>query len=314
MSFASPPFLLALLAVPLAAVALRLRARSTPRHSLRFPGVAILAQVMDPTPRWRRLAPAALFLAALATLAVALARPQASVAVPRERASVVLVTDVSRSMRADDVEPSRLDAAREAGQGFLAKVPDGLPVGSVTFSDETEIVESPTEDHDEARAVLDGLVADGGTATGDGLAAALTLVQGEGGDGESPPAAIVLLSDGQSTVGRDPEEVAREAGRLGVPIYTVALGTETAVIRGPDGSALPVPPDPEALRDVARASGGQAFEAEDAGQLDRVYERLGSRIGTREETREITAGFAGVGAALLLAAAVLSLRWSGRLP
>ena len=314
MSFASPPFLLSLLVVPLAALALHLRSGRRPRHALRFPGVATLAQVIAPTPRWRRLGPTALFLAALAVLTVALARPQTTVAVPRERASVVLVTDVSRSMRADDVKPSRLAAAREAGLAFLDQVPDELPVGSVTFSDETEIVESPTEDHDEARAVLDGLVADGGTASGDGLAAALSLVRGGERDGEPPPAAIVLLSDGESTVGRDPEEVAREAGRRGVPIYTVALGTETAVVRGPDGSALPVPPDPEALRDVARASGGRAFEAEDADELDSVYERLGSRLGTREQTREITAGFAGAGAALLLAAAALSLRWSGRLP
>ncbi len=319
MSFASPALLAALLLVPVAMLLLHRGGRRAPRHAIRFTGVATLAAVMAPEPRRRRLVPSALFLLALTALALALARPHATVAVPVERASVVLVTDVSLSMIADDIEPSRLGAAARAGQRFLDQVPDGLRVGSVTFSGEAQTVDSPSTDHDAARNVLDSLVADGGTATGDGLAAALDLLADEEATGDSAPrarapAAIVLLSDGKATLGRDPLEVAREAGRLDVPVYTVALGTATEVIEAPDGSLIPVPPDPEALRDIARASGGRAFEADESGELDAVYERLGSQLGTRDAEREITAGFAGAGALALLLAAGLSLRWSGRLP
>ncbi len=311
MSFSSPALLAALLVVPLAMLLVRRAGRRAPRHAIRFTGVATLAAVMAPEPRRRRLIPPALFLAALAALALALARPHTTVAVPVERASVVLVTDVSLSMIADDIQPSRLGAAARAGQRFLDQVPDELRVGSVTFSDKAQTVDSPSTDHDAARNVLDSLVADGGTATGDGLAAALDLLKG---GQQRAPAAIVLLSDGESTLGIDPQEVAREAGRLEVPVYTVALGTTTEVIEAPDGSLIPVPPDPEALRDIARVSGGRAFEADEPAELDAVYERLGSQLGTREERREITAGFAGVGALALLLAAGTSLRWAGRLP
>jgi Ca-activated chloride channel family protein len=311
-TFASPGLLAALAAVPLAAVAYYLLGQRARRHAVRFPGVPTLAAIVPAVPAWRRHLPAALFLLALAALIVALSRPQTTVAVPVERASVVLVTDVSRSMLADDVEPSRLDAARDAGERFLDQVPDALRIGSVTYADRPQIVESPSSDHDEARAVLDGLVADGGTATGDALQAALDTLDEQGA--RRPPAAIVLLSDGQSTLGSDPVAVARTAGRQRVPIYTIALGTSSAVVHGPRGELIPVPPDPEALRRIAEVSGGEAFRAQDDAQLDSVYERLGSQLGTEEEKREVTAGFAAGGAVLLLLAAGFSLRWTGRLP
>ena len=312
MSFATPGLLAVLAAVPLAFVAYRLLSGRATRNVVRYPGVATLAALVPAVPAWRRHLPAALFLLALTALIVALARPQTTVAVPVERASVVLVTDVSRSMLADDVEPSRLDAARDAGERFLDQVPDELRIGSVTYADRPQIVESPTSDHDNAREVLDGLVADGGTATGDALHAALDTLDEE--RGRRPPAAIVLLSDGASTLGTDPISAAREAGRQRVPIYTIALGTSAAVVNGPRGELIPVPPDPEALRRVAEVSGGEAFRAQDDEQLDSVYERLGSQLGTKDEKREITAGFAAGAAALLLLAAALSLRWTGRLP
>lgn len=312
MSFAAPGLLAALAAVPLAFVAYRLLSGRATRNLVRYPGVPTLAALVPAVPVWRRHLPPALLLLALTALMIALARPQATVAVPVERASVVLVTDVSRSMRADDVEPSRLDAARDAGERFLDQVPDELRIGSVTYADRPQIVESPSSDHDDARAVLDGLVADGGTATGDALQAALDTLDEE--RGRRPPAAIVLLSDGASTRGTDPIDAAREAARRRVPIYTIALGTSSAVISGPRGELIPVAPDPEALHRVAEVSGGQAFRAQDDAQLDSVYERLGSQLGTKEEKREITAGFAGGAVVLLLLAAALSLRWAGRLP
>jgi Ca-activated chloride channel family protein len=310
-SFASPAFLLTLLLVPLAALAYVL-ARRRRRYAVRFPGVATVASIAPRSSQWRRRVPLALFLAALAALALASARPNTTVAVPREEATIVLVTDVSRSMLADDVTPSRLDAARESARRFVDELPDGIRIGVVAFAEAPHTIEAPTDDRDQVLATIDSLAADGGTATGDGLAAGLQMVDG---DGEPKnPAAIVLLSDGKATTGRDPLGVARAARKLRIPVNTVALGSEGAVITGPDGSLIPVPPDPETMRAIARISGGRAFEAENADELSGVYQSLGSRVATREEKREITAAFAAGGMVLLLAAAAFALRGSARLP
>ena len=311
MSFQAPIFLLGLAVVPLALVALALARRRPARYVVRFPALPTLARVVPRGARRRRLVPPALLCLALAGLALALARPETTVAVPVEQASVVLVTDTSGSMDATDVAPSRLAAAKLAAERFLDRVPDELRVGLVAYSDAPHVVLRPSEDRAAVRAAIDRLDADGGTATGDALAGAL---QALGGRGEKrPPAAVVLLSDGATTVGRDPAETAREAATAGVPVYTVALGTPGGQIEA-NGRVLPVPPDPEALAEVARLSGGAAFAAEDAGALDEVYERLGSEIGTREERREISAGFAAAGLLLLAGAMATSLRWRGRLP
>jgi Ca-activated chloride channel family protein len=171
---------------------------------------------------------------------------------------------------------------------------------------------APSHDREAVRAHLASLRADGGTAAGDGLAEALRLLESE--DERRPPAAVVLLSDGKTTTGRDPVDVARQARAANVPIYTVALGTAGGTITDSSGSILPVPPDPETMAEIAAASRGESFDVEDAEQLDAVYERLGSQIATRPEQREITAGFAAGGIALLVAAAALSLRAGSRLP
>jgi len=311
MSFQAPIFLLGLAVVPLALAALALARRRPARYVVRFPAMATLASVVTRGARWRRLVPPALLCLALAGLALALARPETTVAVPVEQASVVLVTDTSGSMNATDVAPSRLAAAKAAGERFLDRVPEELRVGLVAYSDAPHTVLRPTDDRDQVRAAVDRLAADGGTATGDALASALQAL-GERGE-ESPPAAVMLLSDGATTTGRDPAEVARRAATAGVPVYTVALGTSSGQIEA-NGQVLSVPPDPEALDEVAQLSGGAAFAAEDAGALDQVYERLGSQIGTREERREISAGFAAAGLLLLGGAIASSLRWRGRLP
>jgi Ca-activated chloride channel homolog len=311
-SFASPAFLVALALVPLVlAVQILLRRRAR-RYAVRYPAVATLAPLLPQASAWRRRVPLALFLASLAVLTVALARPHRTVAVPREQASIVLVTDVSRSMLADDVDPNRMEAARSAAQRFLEEVPAEALVGAVAFSTDPHTIEEPTDDHDEIKALVDGLSADGGTAAGDALAAALEMVDGP--DEDRPPAAILLLSDGKTTTGRDPIPVARRARRLGVPIHTVALGTRGAVITTPDGSLLPVPPDPETMRRIAALSGGRAFEVDDAGELGGLYEDLGSRVATETEEREITVAFAAGGILLLVAAAALGVRATARLP
>jgi Ca-activated chloride channel family protein len=327
MSFGAPILLAALVAVPVALVAYALSRRRTRRYAVRFTGTPTLAALVDPVPVWRRHLPAALFALALAALILALARPHASVAVPVEQASVLLVTDVSGSMRATDVEPSRLDAAKSAALGFLDELPAEVQVGAIAFSQFPHTLERPGEDRAAVRELIEGLQADGGTATGEALARGLELLGPRGADPggagrpepgrrgprDRPPAAILLLSDGETTTGRDPVPVAREAGRLRVPVYTVALGTGAGVISTPSGT-LPVPPDPETMRRIARLSGGRAFTAEDAGSLDAVYERLGSELATKRERREITAAFAAGGLLLMLSAAGASLRSVGRLP
>jgi Ca-activated chloride channel homolog len=319
LSFASPLLLLSLLALPaLAAVYLWSRRRPG-RYAVRFPGTPVLAGVVAAVPRWRRHVPAAVAALALTVLALALARPHATVAVPVERASVVLVTDVSRSMRANDVDPTRLDAARSAAEAFLESVPDELRVGAVAFSSTPHSVVAPTHEHEQIRLHLESLNADGSTATGDGLAAALELLRSEeaedgGAERRRPPAAIVMLSDGKKTTGRDPLPVAREARRERVPIHTVSLGTEGALIRSSSGALLPVPPDPETMARIAEISGGKSFDVAESGELGSIYEELGSQLATRPEKREITAGFAAGGLVLLLSAAALSLRSAGRLP
>jgi Ca-activated chloride channel homolog len=311
-SFASPLLLLTLLVVPLALIAYRYARGRRRRYAVRFPGVATLASLAPKASQWRRRAPLALFLMALAALALASARPQATVEVPREQATIVLVTDVSRSMLADDVTPSRLDAAREAAQRFVDQLPKGIRVGVVAFAEAPHTIQPPTDDRSKVRATIDSLAADGGTATGDGLAAGLQMVDGKGE--QKTPAAIVLLSDGKATTGRDPIAIARQAKKLRIPVNTVALGSAGAVITAPDGSLIPVPPDPETMKAIAHASGGRAFAADNADELSGVYQSLGSRVATRKEQREITAAFAAGGILLLAAAAAFSLRTTTRLP
>jgi Ca-activated chloride channel family protein len=311
-SFASPGFLAALALVPLALIAHSASRRRARRYAVRYPGVATLAPLLPHVSSWRRLVPLTLFLASLAMIALALARPHATVAVPKEQASIVLVMDVSRSMLAEDVDPNRLEAARSAAQRFLEEVPEEARVGAVAFSTDPHTIEPPSDDRGRVEDLVDALSADGGTAAGDALAVAVGLLDGPAED--RPPAAILLLSDGETTTGRDPLPVARRAGRLGIPVHTVALGTRTATITTPDGTLIPVPPDPEAMRRIAKLSGGRAFQVDDADELGGLYEDLGSRVATEEELREITGAFAAGGIVLLMAAAALGTRATARLP
>jgi Ca-activated chloride channel family protein len=313
-SFASPGWLAALALIPLGFLLYALARRRRRRWAVRFPAVATVAAVAPRPSAWRRRVPAALLALAVVALVGALARPQSTVAVPVERATIILITDGSRSMQAIDVEPSRIAAAKAAARSFLDRVPERLRIGFVGYSQTPTIVQRPTTEHGQVRAALESLVADGGTATGEAIDAALNVLNERGQRGRAP-AAIVLLSDGKSTDGRDPVEIAWRAGRMKVPIYTVALGTEDGVVPGgPYGQPLPVPPDPETMRRIARVSGGQAYEIDQGDALERVYETLGSRLGTRDVKREVSASFALGGLLLLGAAAVLAVRWRSRLP
>jgi Ca-activated chloride channel homolog len=315
-SFASPTWLLALALVPLVLLAYLASRRNAKRYAVRFTAVPALKVAAGAVPAWRRHLPAALALAALAALVFAMAKPQTTVAVPIERASIMLVTDHSRSMLATDVQPDRLAAAQRAARTFLDQLPEPVRVGAVAFSDSPDAVQAPSNDHDGARRIVDGQVADGATATGDALQVAIDALRRDRQNGKRPPSAIVLLSDGKTTVGPDPVAIARTAGQLKIRIYTVALGTRDATVPNPNpfGTPLSVAPDPDTLRKISEVSGGRAFTAEDDDELSSIYKTLGSQLGTRQEKKEITASFAIGGFVLLLGAAAASVRWAGRLP
>ena len=318
MSFAQPIFLLALLLVPLAIVAYVRHERTRRAAAAAFAAPAVQASVVPSRPGWRRHVPLAAYALALTVLILALAKPQTTVAVPVERASIMLTTDFSGSMQATDVPPTRLAAARAAANRFLDEVPDAVRVGLVAFNQSARLLESPTVDRGAVRNAIDALRPSGGTATGEALAVAIgALAQQKDSDGTRVPSAIILLSDGASVRGRPPQELARRAKDLKIPIYTVTLGTPRGTIQvtRSDGTVetRPVPPDPRESREVAEISGGRAYTADTAQNLSDVYKALGSRIGYRDEKREVTAAFSGGALALLAGGALLSLAWFRRL-
>jgi Ca-activated chloride channel family protein len=318
-SFGAPAALFGLLGVPVL-VALYVASRrlgSADERGLASP--LLLDSVLPRRPRWRRHVPLAVMLLALAALVVAAARPQRSVAVVVERATIVLATDVSGSMLATDIAPNRLAAAQRAARAFVGSVPKKVNVGVMAFNQAPQVLQSPTTDRAAIDRAIGGMKVSGGTASGEAVLAALrTLGTRSGAAGTRPPAAIVLLSDGASTGGADPVAAARQAARQHVPIYTVALGTPQGTIsvkraNGRGTYVVHVPPDPATLRRMAAVSGGSAFSVADAPRLDQIYRRLGSQLGRVHRTHQVTVYFAGGGLLLLLTGAAMSLRWFGRL-
>jgi Ca-activated chloride channel homolog len=327
-SFESPALLIGLLLVPLALLGYLALERRSSRYGVRFTNLDVLASVVEERRPWGRHLPAALLLAAVAALLIALARPTVTVAAPQERATVVLLVDVSGSMRAEDVAPTRLEAARAAMHTFLDKVPKEIRVAVVAFSDGPEVVVPPTSDRNLARAGIDLLAPGFGTALGDGLARAAELAAGvgeEGALGKAPVdangkslAAVLLLSDGKQTRGElTPDEGAAKAKDARVPVYAIALGTDTGTIevfRFGQTQTVSVPPDRATLRQVAAETGGEYFDAPDAARLTAVYQRLGSRVGRANEEREVSVAFVAAGALLALGAIGLATIRAPRLP
>jgi Ca-activated chloride channel family protein len=332
MSFEAPALLLGLLLVPLVAVGYWFLQRRPSRYAIRYPNVEVLATVAKGRHTWKRHVPAAILLLALTALAVAFARPTMTVAAPDERASVVLVVDISGSMRAQDVQPSRLAAAKQAMLGFLSNAPDTLRVGIVAFSNEPEVIASPTLDREQLRQGIDLLEPAFGTAIGDALARAVELArtttatpgqgrpQAQGDDAQVKDergralASILLLSDGFQTRGLlSPGQGAERARAAGIPVFTIALGTEGGTIVDRQ-QVIPVPPDRETLASIAEYTGGESFDAETAGAVRDVYQGLGSRVGRRNRPREVTSAFVAAGALLLVGAAGAAMLFAPRLP
>jgi Ca-activated chloride channel family protein len=319
MSFTWPLVLIALAAIPILVAVFIDRDRRRVASQAEFGNPDLLPNVVDKEPgRLRYLAPL-IMLFALVFLIVGVARPHATVSVPREEATIVLAMDVSRSMKAKDVEPTRLDAARIAAKTFLDEVPEKFRVGVVSFATRAAVGVPPTEDRELVVAALDTLAAGEGTAIGDAVALSLRVGQPQEEGVETPPRAIVLLSDGARDGGQvEPAEAAKQAKQLGVPVYSVLVGTPDGVVEetltGGYKRTIRVPTNAETLEQVAATSGGAFFEAPDADGLSRVYEELGSRLGTREQDREITDVFAAIAAALVLIAATISAVLFKRVP
>lgn len=343
MSFASPLALIALLLVPLALVLYIVVQSRRVRYAVRFTNLDLLANIVEETPGWRRHLPALLYLLALAALLIALARPERITLVPKEQATVILVTDTSGSMNAKDVDPSRLAAAQDAAEILLNELPEGFRISLISFANAVQTRVLPTTDRDQVRRAIDTLLANGGTAMGDALAHALDLTRAvdESANaagaptaspsptpattqpGETPdqehPYVVVLLSDGFNTAGStEPLDAAQMAVDMKVPVYTIALGTDDGVAEVMDNFGrtrlVRVPPDKETLREIARMTDAQFFSAPSAQELRSVYDDLGSRIGYNKEPKEVTHWFAGAGAVLVLAAGGLSLLWFNRFP
>jgi Ca-activated chloride channel family protein len=323
-SFANPYVLLALLALPLLAAAYAGEQQRRRRVAQAFAVEKLQPSVAPRRPRWRSHLPVVAFALALALLVAAAAKPQRTIATPIERASIMLATDISGSMTATDVAPNRLVAAKRAARAFLDKVPARVNVGVMGFNQAPTVLASPTTDRVVASNAIAQMTASGGTASGDAIATAVTSLRttndagpGASKSGKPAPAAIVLLSDGASTSGRNAVAAAKAAGNAGIRVYTVALGTASGTITVPqrDGTTLtkPVPPDPAALARIAQASGGKTFTAETANGLSEVYQQLGSELGHKFQKRQITSAFAGGGLALMLLGGVMSLGWFGRL-
>lgn len=337
LGFAWPLALLGLVLLPLL-VALYVWAQfRRPKYAVRFTNLDLLANVVERTPNWRRHLPAALSLIALTGLLLSLARPEWQHKVPKEQATVVLVVDISGSMNATDVEPTRMDAAKESSHTLVRELPKGFRVALVTFSAGVRTVVAPTTDKALVDKAIDSLSPIGGTAMGDGILEGIAASEldpegadapvaptpGAGGkrderDGDSP-VIMVLLSDGANTLGQaDPLDAATEAANKGIPIFAIALGTQDGVATVIDNQGrtrqVRVPPDEETLQEIADLTEGRFFSAPSASDLESIYEDLGSKIGYNTETDEITVGFAAVGALFMVAAGVLGMLWFNRFP
>lgn len=321
MSFESPIWLLGLLAIPLLVLVYLLVGRRHQRAADRFANPALVPNLVPSRPGWRRYVPFAIALGALALLVVGIARPHVVRDVTRDEATIVLAIDTSRSMAANDVKPSRFEAANAAATTFLDTVPDAYRVGIVSFSTGASTVLTPTTDRDAAKVALGELRLGSGTAIGNAIVRSVELASTDEGQqpstGEKSPSAVLLLSDGAQTAGGvTPDDAVKEARKLGIPVSTVALGSGDAVVQVPLPGGLQqrvtVAPDTEALQQIAKATGGTFAEAPSAAKLQEVYRDLGTRLAKDPKRVEVTSAFAAGGAILLVLGGALSTWWFRR--
>ena len=317
MNFLAPERL-ALLLVVAALAGVYLWVQHRRRHAaVRFTNLALLAEVAPATPGWRRHRPAGAVALALAALVVSIAEPVHAVRVPKEAATLMLVIDTSASMDATDVSPSRLEAAAAAAKSFVADLPPQVRVGLISFSRTTQVIASPTVDHQAVEDGIDHLTLGGGTATGDAIATALNaLAAADDTAGAAATttggSAIVLLSDGVPTVGRPVDAAAQAAADQGIPISTIAFGTADGTVTV-GGRLVSVPADSDTMASIAETTNGRFFTAASAKELRSVYKDIGTRVGYTTEQRDASGPALTLAVVALLAASGMALIWNGRL-
>lgn len=312
-----PDRLLLLLVIPLLIGAYIWASRSKNRRGMRFTNTSVLGRVVPKQGQWRRHLAFAVSLLSLISLTVAFTKPYAPVDVPRERATVVVILDVSQSMAATDVPPDRLAAAKEAITAFVDDLPDKYNVALLTLSGNPAQVIPPTTNHGSIATVMQNVGLQDSTAIGEVLHLALRTLAQVPGDPDNPgvvaPGAIVLLSDGENTSGRSPIQAAHAVKEAEVPVHTIAYGTENGFVEL-DGERHRVPPDEQLLQEIATITGGQAYSAASTSDLSEVYDNIGSEVGYEQVEHEITDRFAGFAIVFAVIAALgalsLAARWN----
>jgi Ca-activated chloride channel homolog len=346
MKFLWPEMLWLLLLLPAAVALYRLLLRRKARGALRYASLALMQDALGAGRRFRRHVPPLLFLVALALMIVAIARPAAVVTLPSQHETVILAIDVSGSMRAADVKPSRLVAAQEAAKAFIGAQPPSTRIGVVSFAGAASVVQSPTHSKEDILAAIDRLQLQRGTAVGSGILVALKTIfpaaefdlraqnprreapraapidTGKGADkapekpvapGSYASAAIILLTDGQTTTGPDPIEAARMAADRGVRVYTVGIGTPGGELIGAEGWSMRVRLDEQALKTIANLTHAEYFFAGNAPDLHQIYQNLNTKLFFERKETEITALFSAAAAIVALLSALLSLLWFNRI-
>ena len=317
LAFMDPGRLLILIAIPLLVAAYIFASRRKNRRGMRFTNTSMLDVVVPKQSQWRRHLAVALSLLSLITLTAAFARPKATVEVPRERATVVLVIDASQSMAAADVAPTRLAAAKKAAITFVQQLPDKYNVSVVSMAGNVSILVPPTLQHDTVETAINSIKLQDSTAIGAGISAAMRALQQAPKDPSHPndpaPGAIVLLSDGTNTSGPAPLQAAADAGKAKVPIYTISYGTENGYV-DLDGKRQLVPVDHQLMTQIAKLSGGQTFDAKSLSELNKVYKNIGSQVGYEKADREVTSRFAGYGLAFAVLAALGAISLGAKWP
>ena len=348
-TFLWPDLLWLLLVIPLLVLAYWWLLRRKKKIAVRYASLAMVKDAIGAGPRWRRHVPPVLFLLSLALMIVAVARPQAVVTLPSQHDTIILAMDVSGSMRATDVEPNRLVAAQNAARAFVNDQPQSTRVGVVSFAGTAAVVQPPTRNKEDILAAIDRFQLQRGTAVGAGILVSLKTIfpdvefdlrslnpRGDAknasldrrgrdkdkGAKEAPKAvapgsysaaAIILLTDGQTTTGPDPIESARMAAERGIRVFTVGVGTERGEMIGAEGWSMRVRLDEAALKQIANVTQGEYFYAGTATDLTKIYEVLSSKIVFEQRQQEITALFAAAAALFAIAAALLSMLWFGRI-
>ncbi len=345
MTFVWPQMLWLLLAAPLLVAAYVALMRRKRNAALRYASLALVKDAHFASSRYRRHVPPILFLAALVLMLIAIARPSAVVTLPSAHETVILAMDVSGSMRATDVKPSRIVAAQEAARGFVADQPKSTRIGVVSFAATASVVQSPTHSREDILGAIERFQLQRGTAIGSGILvslktifpdaefdlrsfnprreAAKTAAMDPAGTaakqapkvapGSYSSAAIILLTDGQTTTGPDPIEAARMAADRGVRVYTVGIGTTSGEIIGAEGWSMRVRLDEESLKTIANVTRAEYFYAGNAVDLQKIYRNLNTKLFFEQKETEVTALFAAAAAAMALLAATLSLLWFNRI-